>query len=937
MSKLSVWTLLGGCALMSAQGMAQENYGEALQKSIYFYEAQQSGVLPDWNRVEWRDNSALQDGADVGHDLSGGWYDAGDHVKFGFPMAASATLLAWGAVEYRDAYAQSGQLQHILNNLRFVADYFVKAHTAPNELWGQVGNGGADHAWWGSAEVMPMARPSYKIDVSCPGSDLAGETAAALAAIAMVFKPVDSAYANTLLTHASQLYEFANTYRGKYSDCITDAGSYYKSWSGYQDELVWSALWLYRATGEASYLQQAKQEYQKLGGEGQQDVKAYKWGHAWDNKAYGSYVLMAQITGEAGYQADAERWLDYWTTGYNGERVNYTPGGLAYLDVWGANRYAANTAFIALVYADFLNNAGIKAEKAQAYYDFGRSQIEYLLGNNPAGVSYQIGYGANYPTNPHHRTAHGTWTNNLRTPEQSRHLLVGALVGGPDSNDNYADDRGDYVKNEVATDYNAGFTSALARLYLDFGGDPIPDNAFPQAEAKDEEFYVEAKLNSSGPRYVEIAAQVHNHSAWPARGSEHLRFRYWVDLSDEFAAGYGLQDIKVTTAYSQATEVSGLQPWGDPEDHIYYVDASFQGVNIYPGGQSESRREVQFRISLPTNSNASEWGNEGDPSWDSYDGVYKKASKIALYDGADLVWGEEPGAGCGGDSGVNCLPQAQSLSVTTNMDEAVDITLHGEDSDGSIVSYEYAQPAHGALTGTGPAVTYMPHAGYHGLDSFSYTVVDNDGGRSPQAQVDINVEAPDLPALEITDPADGFEVSPGQSFTVRYRLDNAAGVRLYLNDAVAGEGGASGAIEVAAPTAEGDYTLKLIALSTDGQEIDDASDAIMIKVAEPDAGGDISCSVGGLNVWNTGYVLGDVKVVNNGSSSINGWEVVLTFDEPTSIVNLWNGAYTLSADGKTLTVKNMPYNGSLGPGAATSFGLQGVHDGSFSPPTCTAR
>ncbi|MBU6950838.1 glycoside hydrolase family 9 protein [Hahella sp. HN01] len=937
MNKLSVWTLLSGCALMSAQGMAQENYGEALQKSIYFYEAQQSGVLPDWNRVEWRDNSALQDGADVGHDLSGGWYDAGDHVKFGFPMAASATLLAWGAVEYRDAYKQSGQLQHILNNLRFVADYFVKAHTAPNELWGQVGNGGADHAWWGSAEVMPMARPSYKIDASCPGSDLAGETAAALAAIAMVFKPVDSAYANTLLTHARQLYEFANTYRGKYSDCITDAGSYYKSWSGYQDELVWSALWLYRATGEASYLQQAKQDYQKLGGEGQQDVKAYKWGHAWDNKAYGSYVLMAQITGEAGYQADAERWLDYWTTGYNGERVNYTPGGLAYLDVWGANRYAANTAFIALVYADFLNNAGIKAEKAQAYYDFGRSQIEYLLGNNPAGVSYQIGYGANYPTNPHHRTAHGTWTNNLRTPEQSRHLLVGALVGGPDSNDNYADDRGDYVKNEVATDYNAGFTSALARLYLDFGGDPIPDNAFPQAEAKDEEFYVEAKLNSSGPRYVEIAAQVHNHSAWPARGSEHLRFRYWVDLSDEFAAGYGLQDIKVTTAYSQATEVSGLQPWGDPDDHIYYVDASFQGVNIYPGGQSESRREVQFRISLPTNSNASEWGNEGDPSWDSYDGVYKKASKIALYDGADLVWGEEPGAGCGGDSGVNCLPQAQSLNVTTNMDEAVNIVLHGEDSDGSIVSYEYAQPAHGALTGTGPAVTYMPHAGYHGLDSFSYTVVDNDGGRSPQAQVDINVEAPDLPALEITDPADGFEVSPGQSFTVRYRLDNAASMRLYLNDVVAGEGGASGAIEVAAPTTEGDYTLKLIALSTDGQEIDDASDAIMIKVAEPDAGGDISCSVGGLDVWNTGYVLGDVKVVNNGSSSINGWEVVLTFDEPTSIVNLWNGAYTLSADGKTLTVKNMPYNGSLGPGAATSFGLQGVHDGSFSPPTCTAR
>ncbi|WP_438497269.1 glycoside hydrolase family 9 protein, partial [Paenibacillus sp. IHBB 3054] len=58
---------------------ADYNYAEALQKSIYFYEAQRSGDLPEDNRVEWRGDSGLLDGADVGHDLSGGWYDAGDH------------------------------------------------------------------------------------------------------------------------------------------------------------------------------------------------------------------------------------------------------------------------------------------------------------------------------------------------------------------------------------------------------------------------------------------------------------------------------------------------------------------------------------------------------------------------------------------------------------------------------------------------------------------------------------------------------------------------------------------------------------------------------------------------------------------------------------------------------------------------------------------
>ncbi|MCG8458370.1 MAG: glycoside hydrolase family 9 protein, partial [Holophagales bacterium] len=162
-----LFAVLGSLFLLTSQGaVAQVNYGEALQKSIYFYEAQQSGPLPAWNRVEWRGDSALGDGSDNGIDLTGGWYDAGDHVKFGFPMAATATMLAWGVVDYRDAYVQSGQLPHIENNLRFVADYFVKAHTSPTTLWGQVGQGGPDHAWWGPAEVLPMARPSWAITPS---------------------------------------------------------------------------------------------------------------------------------------------------------------------------------------------------------------------------------------------------------------------------------------------------------------------------------------------------------------------------------------------------------------------------------------------------------------------------------------------------------------------------------------------------------------------------------------------------------------------------------------------------------------------------------------------------------------------------------------------------------------------------------------------------
>lgn len=47
------------------------------------------------------------------------------------------------------------------------------------------------------------------------------------------------------------------------------------------------------------------------------------------------------------------------------------------------------------------------------------------------------------------------------------HVLYGAIVGGPGPNDEYDDVRSDYVRNEVAVDYNAGFQGAVAGNHND--------------------------------------------------------------------------------------------------------------------------------------------------------------------------------------------------------------------------------------------------------------------------------------------------------------------------------------------------------------------------------------------------------------------------------------------------------------------------------------
>lgn len=87
---------------------APYNYAQALQMSLYFYEAQQSGTLSPNNRVLWRGPSHTGDGADVGRDLSGGWYDAGDHWKSNNTMAFAVSMLSWSMIQFPEVYTSTG-------------------------------------------------------------------------------------------------------------------------------------------------------------------------------------------------------------------------------------------------------------------------------------------------------------------------------------------------------------------------------------------------------------------------------------------------------------------------------------------------------------------------------------------------------------------------------------------------------------------------------------------------------------------------------------------------------------------------------------------------------------------------------------------------------------------------------------------------------------
>ncbi|KAL9268864.1 Endoglucanase 13-like protein, partial [Drosera capensis] len=459
------------------------DYVSALSASLLFYEAQRSGKFPDNQRVQWRGDSALTDGSVAGVDLVGGYYDAGDNVKFGFPMAYTITMLAWGVVEYSSQFSANNQLEYALDAIRWGTDYFIKAHPQPNFLYAEVGDGDSDHACWERPEDMMTPRTVYQIDEQHPGSDLAGETAAALAAASIAFADVDDGYSSELVSHAEQLFDFGVTYQGKYSDSIPAAQNYYPS-SWYQDELAWAAAWLHRAT--------QKQKYMDYLGNPPGGTGGPRTMFSWDDKYVGVQILAAKYVLEqrvadagnwAGYKDQLEQYICNCVQRGN-NNVQKTQGGLLFFNPWANIQYVASASLALVVYSDYLKAAEqvVSCPAGLVYPDdltgFAKSQADYILGQNPKGISYMVGYGQYYPQMVHHRGAsivsikenpapvkcgqgYAEWYNrNQPNPNK----IVGAIVGGPDQNENYNDVRTNYQQNEPATATSAPLVGALAGI-----------------------------------------------------------------------------------------------------------------------------------------------------------------------------------------------------------------------------------------------------------------------------------------------------------------------------------------------------------------------------------------------------------------------------------------------------------------------------------------
>ncbi|TYG36062.1 hypothetical protein ES288_D13G034300v1 [Gossypium darwinii] len=460
------------------------DYSDALSKSILFFEGQRSGVLPRDQRMKWREHSGLSDGRSMYNmDLTGCYYDAGDNVKFGFPMAFTTTMLAWSVIEFGELMPPS-ELRNALVAIRWGTDYLLKTVSQPNQIFVQVGDPYKDHNCWERPEDMDTARTVYAVDAPNPASEVAAETAAALAASSMAFRSVDPGYAQTLLRNSVRVFQYADNFRGAYSDNsnVRDgACPFYCDFSGYQDELLWGAAWLRRASQDNSYLNYIEINGKTLGA----DDNINEFG--WDNKHAGLNVLVSKEALEGNmyslqsYKVSADSFMCTLIPDSSSSHIEYTPGGLIYKPGGSNLQHATTISFLLLVYANYLDrtsqtvNCGNLIASPLSLRTIAKNQADYILGDNPMGLSYMVGYGNRFPQRIHHRGSslpsvkdhpefiackEGSIYFNSTNPNPN--VLVGAIVGGPGEDDVYDDDRADFRKSEPTTYINAPFVGVLA-------------------------------------------------------------------------------------------------------------------------------------------------------------------------------------------------------------------------------------------------------------------------------------------------------------------------------------------------------------------------------------------------------------------------------------------------------------------------------------------
>lgn len=493
MKKIIISLLVIAASLeVVAQTFTSDDYKKAGWMTLRFYGGQRISLkdhsAPNWLIMDHGAGYDFDKDADGNTDLTGGWFDCGDHVLFGQTFFYSAYVVLKGYDAFPEGYddyysynysgyqaagdfswegkkGQPNGIPDVLDEVKAACEFMIKATPNGNTFYSQKGDGNADHKnWVTSVKMATLSRndggqsdgPRSVVKNPNDGS-MPSFCAATLALMSRLYAQFDPDFAETCLQHAKYAYSYAS---GKKGACA-DAGSFYPANTNMYTAYICAAAELYWATNDNSYKQTA------LSNSGQ--LKDYNWAFGYNN----NYDVAAYNLAMLGDSNGAE-WLEFYVTNYyKGKTSN---GIFQISDNWGTFRYLGNAAFVVALYNKYKGNTRIDT--------FVTDQVDFIMGKNGANMSCIVGFKPSsgsytYFSQPHHRNVYlsdGNNNSNLSIP--SRNTQFGFLGGGSGYNVNTLKNAkaDEYTITEGGVDYQAALVGAFG--YINSFLSPIDPNKF---------------------------------------------------------------------------------------------------------------------------------------------------------------------------------------------------------------------------------------------------------------------------------------------------------------------------------------------------------------------------------------------------------------------------------------------------------------------------
>jgi endoglucanase len=461
-------------------GTAKEVYSQALTNALSFYENERDGEhfirtplrtaaghLLDqqatvYDSPEFDSNDLilgdLKPTGDV-IDASGGWWDAGDYLKFVETHSYTLALMLIGIRDFPKQMGASGGAANFTNEAKFGLDWLQKMWDDESEtLYYQVGIGTdfkddpnvlSDHDLWRLPEVddtLGGTDPTLRyvrhrpIFVAGPAGskispNLAGRLAADFAGCSQVFRESRVDFANECLVAAEHIFALAD--RSPSGDLLTTAPFDFYGETEWRDDMELGATELYLALATAegplpSALLHTDPEFYLRA--------AAHWAHAYitgPNDA-GDTLNLYDVSGLAHFElfraisaAGHPQGLEVSQTDLVGDlrkqlenaitQANSDPFGFGFpWDRYDTTTHGAGLAVMARAYS--------LLTKSVSFDELSRRWAGNILGANAWGSSFVVGDGEVFPNCMQHQVANIAGSLDGKPP-----ILSGAVVEGPNS------------------------------------------------------------------------------------------------------------------------------------------------------------------------------------------------------------------------------------------------------------------------------------------------------------------------------------------------------------------------------------------------------------------------------------------------------------------------------------------------------------------------